>query len=132
MLSYCPALAAERNGARLQIGGVTLEASAQSEGVVFCVSATQNVKVSAMYGLTFFTDLPHRAQWLETLPKNVTAEGWDFVLPVRVVLKARPSDAPRPIEVRLGACSDHCEIETFKLVVPAFNARNSIATACSP
>jgi hypothetical protein len=57
---------------RLQKDGVNLSIAALADRVVFCISASGDLKVSSEYGVAFKADGPNSKLWRETLPKIVT------------------------------------------------------------
>jgi len=105
----------------LQSDGVNLSIATLADRVVFCISASGDLKVSSEYGVEFKTDRPHGKLWRETLPKVVTGSPYYFDLPLRIELKTRGHAAERPITVHLGACSsaaNSCVPVTFEVSAP--------------
>jgi hypothetical protein len=116
-LASIPA-AAEVN---LQKDGVSLSIATLADGVVFCISASGDLKVSSEYGVEFRADGPNARLWRETLPKVVTGSPYYFDLPLRIELKTRGNAQERPITVGLGACSaaaNVCAPITFEVSAP--------------
>jgi hypothetical protein len=104
---------------RVQSDGVTLDIKSLVDRVVFCITAKENIKISAQYGVTFDADRLNAVGWDESLPKTITGPDWDFSLPLRVDLKTRSPSAERRIRIRLGACSDHCDLVQLDLRIPS-------------
>jgi hypothetical protein len=102
----------------LQRDGVNLSIATLADRVVFCISASGDLKVSSEYGVEFKADGPYGKFWRETLPKVVTGSPYYFDLPLRIELKRHANAAARPITVDLGACSsaaNACVPVTFEV-----------------
>lgn len=110
--------------ARAEHDGVTLEAETLADRVVFCISARAGIKISAQYGVTIDAAGPDKINWNERLPKTITLEKWDFDLPLRIEMNTKGPAAARRVNVRLGACSDHCDLVVFDV-----RARPSISSS---
>jgi hypothetical protein len=105
----------------LQKDGVNLSIATLADRVVFCISASGDLKVSSEYGVEFKADGPYGKLWRETLPKVVTGSPYYFDLPLRIELKTRGNAEERPITVDLGACSsaaNACVPVTFEVSAP--------------
>lgn len=118
------------NVSRSQMGGVTIETRSFPYHVVFCITANDNIKISSVLGVTFDADRAAGNSWDETLPKTITGPDWDFELPFRADIKTRFQPGGSRVEIRMGACSDHCDLLKFQVRVP-YSQRNEIAdTTC--
>jgi hypothetical protein len=105
----------------LQKDGVNLSVATLADRVVFCISASGDLKVSSEYGVEFKADGPYSKLWGETLPKVVTGSRYYFDLPLRIELKTHGNAEERPITVDLGACSsaaNACVPVTFEVSAP--------------
>ena len=105
----------------LQKDGVNLSIAALADRVVFCITASGDLKVSSEYGVEFKTDGPSAKLWREILPKVVTGSPYYFDLPLRIELKTHGNAEKRPITVDLGACSsaaNACVPVTFEVSAP--------------
>ena len=117
----------------LQKDGVSLSIATLADRVVFCISASGDLKVSSEYGVEFKADGPNGELWRETLPKVVTGSPYYFDLPLRIELKTRGNAPARPITVDLGACSsaaNACVPITFEVSAPG-ESQNEPASDCS-
>jgi|SRR5450432_446886 hypothetical protein len=117
----------------LQKDGVSLSIATLADRVVFCISASGDLKVSSEYGVGFRADGQNGKLWRETLPKVVTATPYYFDLPLRIELKTRGNAEVRPITVDLGACSsaaNACVPVIFEVSAPAASLNES-ALDCS-
>jgi hypothetical protein len=106
----------------LQKDGVNLSIATLADRVVFCITASGDLKVSSEYGVEFKADGPSAKLWRETLPKVVTGSPYYFDLPLRIELKTHGNAEERPITVDLGACSaaaNACVPVTFEVSAPA-------------
>jgi hypothetical protein len=105
----------------LQKNGVTLAVTTLVDRVVFCISASGDLKVSSEYGVEFKSN-PHNAKfWLDALPKVVTGPPYYFDLPLRIELKTRGNVHERRVDLNLGACSsaaNACVPITFEVSAP--------------
>lgn len=120
--------------AYLQKDGVGLSIATLADRVVFCISASGDLKVSSEYGVEFKADGPNAKLWRENLPKVITGSPYYFDLPLRIELKTRGSAQQRPITVDLGACSsavNACVPITFEVTAPG-ERQNEPASDCSP
>jgi hypothetical protein len=118
---------------RLQKDGISLSIAALADRVVFCISASGDLKVSSEYGVAFKADGPNSKLWRETLPKIVTGPPYYFDLPLRIEMKTRGNAQERPITVDLGACSsaaNTCVPITFEISAPGENQKEP-ASDCS-
>jgi hypothetical protein len=111
-------LGEQSDAARVERDGVILEIQTLADRVVFCVSAREGIKISAQYGVTIDAYGRDKNVWNERLPKIITGDGWDFNLPLRIELNTRGSAAAGRVNIRLGACSDHCDLVVFDVRVP--------------
>jgi hypothetical protein len=116
------------NVVQFEVGGVVVEVTSEANAASFCVTAASPTKISAMYGLTF--DSADRGQRETSLPQTFYSDVWDFVLPVEVELKAHDVHSWRELTLKLGACSDHCEIDEFQLRVPPFRQKANSDSLC--
>jgi hypothetical protein len=105
----------------LRKDGVTLAVTTLVDRVVFCITATGDIKVSSEYGVEL-KSAPHDARsWLDALPKVVTGVPYYFDLPLRVELKTRGNARERRVDLNLGACSaaaNACLPVTFEVRTP--------------
>jgi hypothetical protein len=105
----------------LRRDGVTVAVTTLVDRVVFCISASGDLKVSSEYGIEFKSAPQNARFWLESLPKVVTGSPYYFDLPLRIELKTRGKAEERPITLDLGACSsaaNACVPLTFEVSVP--------------
>jgi hypothetical protein len=117
----------------LQKDGVNLSIATLADRVVFCISASGDLKISSEYGVGFKADGPNGKLWRETLPKVVTGSPYYFDLPLRIELKTRGNAEKRPITVDLGACSaaaNACVPVTFEVSAPGAS-QNGPPSDCS-
>jgi len=106
----------------LRKDGVNLKVTSLVDRVVFCISASGDLKVSSEYGVEFKSTAHNVRFWQDALPKIVTAPPYYFDLPLRIELKTRGSARERRIDVNLGACSaaaNACVPITFEVSAPA-------------
>ena len=106
----------------LRKDGVTLKVISLVDRVVFCISASGDLKISSEYGVEFKSTVHDVRFWGDTLPKIVTAAPYYFDLPLRIELKTRGHARGRRIDVNLGACSaaaSACVPITFEVSAPA-------------
>jgi hypothetical protein len=105
----------------LQKDGVRLSVTTLVDRVVFCISASGDLKISSEYGVEFKADRQNGRFWSEPLPKVVTGPPYYFNLPLRIELKTRGNAQERPISLNLGACSsatNTCVPITFEINTP--------------
>jgi hypothetical protein len=105
----------------LQKDGVRLSVTTLVDRVVFCISASSDLKISSEYGVEFKADRQNGRFWSEPLPKVVTGPPYYFILPLRIELKTRGNAQERPISLNLGACSsaaNTCVPVTFEINAP--------------
>lgn len=117
----------------LQKDGVNLSITTLADRVVFCITASGDLKISSEYGVEFNTDRQNRKYWSDTLPKVVTGSPYYFDLPLRIDLKTRDKAQERPITVGLGACSaaaNACVPITFEVNASGQSQQGS-AAECS-
>jgi len=117
----------------LQKDGVSLSIATLADRVVFCISASGDLKVSSEYGVEFKTNEASAKLWRETLPKVFTGAPYYFELPLRIELKTRGDAKERPITVDLGACSstaNACVPITFEASAPA-ESQKETESVCS-
>ena len=117
----------------LQKDGVNLSIATLADRVVFCISASGDLKVSSEYGIGFKADGANVKLWRDALPKVVTGSPYYFDLPLRIELKTRGNAQVRPITVDLGACSaaaKTCVPITFEVSAPG-GSQSEAASECS-
>ena len=120
----------ESRVARAEHDGVTLEVETLADRVVFCISARESIKISAQYGVTIDASGRDKINWNERLPKTITLEKWDFDLPLRIEMNTKGPMAARRVNVRLGACSDHCDLVVFDVRAPRSISSSAGDTIC--
>jgi hypothetical protein len=117
---------------RAQSDGVTLEAHAVRDQIVFCFNAEKDLKISAQYGVQFNVGRIDLKLWSEPFPKTVTAADWYFDLPLQINLKTRGDLRERRVHVDLGACSpSHCTPITFEIIVPPYQSVDRTNPRCA-
>ena len=117
---------------RLEKDGVRLAVEAHTDHVVFCISASGDLKVSSEYGVEFKSAKTTSKLWAEALPKVVTGPPYYFALPLRIELRTRGNAQERAITLALGACSaasNACVPITFEVNIPRPNT-NKVLSDC--
>jgi hypothetical protein len=117
----------------LQRDGVRLSVVTLVDRVVFCISTSDDLKISSEYGVEFKADRQNGGFWSDPLPKVVTGPPYYFDLPLRIELKTRGKAQERPISLNLGACSasaNTCVPVTFE-VNPPMASQDLLVSDCS-
>lgn len=116
---------------RLQQSGVSLEVITEVDKVTLCITADDRTKISAQYGVSIESPGSEVGVWRAKLPERIASEDWDFKLPLRIDLRTRATAAGERPRVKLGACSDQCNLVTFYFYVPASSAATASIPYCA-
>jgi hypothetical protein len=119
---------APKADAHAQQDGVTLDAYALDDRVVFCINAEKDLSISAEYGVQFKAHRNDMRWWNESLPKRVTGKDDYFEMPLQIDLKIRGGLKKRHVDVDLGACSvgKYCTPISFRVTIPLRNSHRSV------
>jgi len=116
-------------GLQLRQSGVNLEVFTMPDRVVLCFNADDRTKISGQYGVSI--ESPADAgTWQDRLPERIASEDWDFKLPLRVDMRTKREATGQKLRLKLGACSDQCNLVTFdafaRLFRDGLNCQNAL------
>jgi hypothetical protein len=97
---------AETSASQTHSRGVTVSTYRLENAYRVCLTAKQNTRIAAEYGVEFTVPPGERKLWKEPFPKLVTGKQPYFDLPASFELASVDSQLPRHIKLHLGICVD--------------------------